>query len=58
MASVEIIVREDAKGKAKRDRKGGKVVRHLVFSDGLKQGQYKQDILDVVIEGLGLGGLE
>lgn len=58
MASVEIIVREDAKGKAKRDRKGGKVTKRLIFSNGLKQGRHKQDILDVVIDGLGLGDLD
>ena len=52
MSSVEIIVREDAKGKAKRDKKGGRVVKHLILSDGLKRGADRDDVVELVREAL------
>ena len=49
MATVRVIVTEDAVGKAAREKKGGRVIANVVTSTGLKRGTIQPSLADAVL---------
>lgn len=48
MASVEIIIREDATGTNKLRKKGGPVVSRVITTTGLKTGQERATVVEAL----------